>query len=299
MGAVGRYAKAVAKPGKGDELAQKLGVVARAVSARASVQILSGVLLRAEAGRLHLAATDMELSLRSTLEAQVDGEGSIVVPGRLLVDLVRMPAIIATLATLSIYSGLQVVVSGGSQVYASQLPSWLAQLYVTSWLGIQSFIWIAAVCVVVFSVILRMTRWGRDLYAMGSNPEAAHYIAIPIRRRTYQAFTVCGALAGLGGECGSKPVPEERVVGVRSVGPVFCAWMDRREMRERLGARPQDTVSIAEVLEAVEHYPLPVVAVVQGDAIAGGNELAMHCDLVVAATNARAVSGMARSSSDS
>src|SRR5512133_676191 len=73
-----------------DELAQKLGIVARAVSTRASVQILSGVLLRAEGGRLHLAATDMELSLRSSLDAQVDGEGSVVVPGRLLVDLVRL-----------------------------------------------------------------------------------------------------------------------------------------------------------------------------------------------------------------
>src|SRR3979409_596455 len=73
-----------------DELAQKLGVVARAVSTRASVQILSGVLLRAEGGRLPLAAPDMELSLRSSLEAQVDGEGSVVVPGRLLVDLVRL-----------------------------------------------------------------------------------------------------------------------------------------------------------------------------------------------------------------
>jgi DNA polymerase III subunit beta len=73
-----------------DELSQKLGVVSRAVSSRASVQILSGVLLRAEAGRLHLAATDMELSLRSSLEAQVEGEGAVVVPGRLLVDLVRL-----------------------------------------------------------------------------------------------------------------------------------------------------------------------------------------------------------------
>ncbi|CAN5207216.1 DNA polymerase III subunit beta [soil metagenome] len=73
-----------------DELSQKLGIVSRAVSARASVQILSGVLLRAEAGHLHLAATDMELSLRSSLEAQVEGEGAVVVPGRLLVDLVRL-----------------------------------------------------------------------------------------------------------------------------------------------------------------------------------------------------------------
>jgi DNA polymerase III subunit beta len=73
-----------------DGLAQRLGVVARAVSTRANVQILSGVLLRAEVGRLNLAATDMELSLRSSLEAQVEGEGATVVPGRLLVDLVRL-----------------------------------------------------------------------------------------------------------------------------------------------------------------------------------------------------------------
>jgi DNA polymerase III subunit beta len=73
-----------------DELSQKLGVVSRAVSMRASVQILSGVLLRAEAGRLNLAATDMELSLRSSVEARVDGDGAVVVPGRLLVDLVRL-----------------------------------------------------------------------------------------------------------------------------------------------------------------------------------------------------------------
>src|SRR6266581_6727219 len=73
-----------------DELSQKLGIVARAVSTRASVQILSGVLLRAEAGQLHLAATDMELSLRASLDAQVEGDGAVVVPGRLLVDLVRL-----------------------------------------------------------------------------------------------------------------------------------------------------------------------------------------------------------------
>src|SRR5436190_18577153 len=73
-----------------EELSQKLALVARAVSTRASVQILAGVLLRAEDGRLHLAATDMELSLRSSLEAQVEGHGAVVVPGRLLVDLVRL-----------------------------------------------------------------------------------------------------------------------------------------------------------------------------------------------------------------
>jgi DNA polymerase III subunit beta len=73
-----------------EELASRLAVVARAVSTRSSVQVLLGVLLRAEEGRLHLAATDMELSLRASLDADIQGEGAAVVPGRLLVDLVRL-----------------------------------------------------------------------------------------------------------------------------------------------------------------------------------------------------------------
>ena len=73
-----------------DELVQKLAVVARAVSTRTTVLVLGGILLRAENGELHLAATDMELSLRTSLEAQVEGEGAVVVPGKMLVDLVRL-----------------------------------------------------------------------------------------------------------------------------------------------------------------------------------------------------------------
>src|SRR6478752_1507239 len=73
-----------------EELTQKLGVVSRGVSTRTAVQILGGILLKAEAGHLLLAATDMELSLRASLEAQVDGEGAVVVPGRLLVELARL-----------------------------------------------------------------------------------------------------------------------------------------------------------------------------------------------------------------
>ena len=73
-----------------EELTQKLGVVSRGVSTRTAVQILGGILLKAEAGRLLLAATDMELSLRASLEAQVEGEGAVVVPGRLLVELARL-----------------------------------------------------------------------------------------------------------------------------------------------------------------------------------------------------------------
>jgi enoyl-CoA hydratase/carnithine racemase len=81
----------------------------------------------------------------------------------------------------------------------------------------------------------------------------------------------------------SPPAAEERLAVIRAVGSVFCAGLDLKERSER----PQGTSPIEAMLHAIEHYPLPVVAVVQGDAIAGGNELALHCDLVIASTTAR------------
>src|SRR5215471_4286364 len=73
-----------------EEFVGSLGVVSRAVSTRSSVQILAVVLLQASGGALRLAATDMELSLRTSLDAQVESDGSVVVPGRLLVDIARL-----------------------------------------------------------------------------------------------------------------------------------------------------------------------------------------------------------------
>jgi len=73
-----------------DELARALGVVSRGVSTRTTVQILAGILLHASGGRLELAATDMELSLRTSFDASIESEGSVVVPGRLLLELARL-----------------------------------------------------------------------------------------------------------------------------------------------------------------------------------------------------------------
>ena len=73
-----------------DELLRALGIVSRGVSTRTTVQILAGILLDAREGKLLLAATDMELSLRTSLETKVDAEGSVVVPGRLLLDIARL-----------------------------------------------------------------------------------------------------------------------------------------------------------------------------------------------------------------
>ena len=73
-----------------DELAAALGVVARGLSTRSAVQVLTGILLQPEDGKLTLAATDMEVSLRASIAGDVEGDGAVVVPGRLLADLVKL-----------------------------------------------------------------------------------------------------------------------------------------------------------------------------------------------------------------
>jgi DNA polymerase-3 subunit beta len=73
-----------------DDLAAALAVVARGLSSRSAVQVLTGIFLQGGDGKLTLAATDMEVSLRAALPGAVAGDGAVVVPGRLLADLVRL-----------------------------------------------------------------------------------------------------------------------------------------------------------------------------------------------------------------
>src|SRR5215471_11411656 len=78
---------------------------------------------------------------------------------------------------------------------------------------------------------------------------------------------------------------DDRVVVIRGKGNVFCAGLDMAERSKSAGAGEASGIEV--MLRAIELCPLPVIAVVQGDAIAGGNELALHCDLVVASDKAR------------
>jgi enoyl-CoA hydratase/carnithine racemase len=84
---------------------------------------------------------------------------------------------------------------------------------------------------------------------------------------------------------GAPVAAEDRVLAIRGRGNVFCAGLDMAERSATAGAGQASGIEV--MLRAIELCPLPVVAIVQGDAIAGGNELALHCDLVVASDKAR------------
>src|SRR5215510_9598691 len=85
-----------------------------------------------------------------------------------------------------------------------------------------------------------------------------------------------------------------RVVVVRGAGPAFCSGMDLKEMEQRGGAQGDPESGVIEVLACVERSRHPTIAVVHGDAIAGGCELALHCDLRMAADIARVGMPLAR-----
>jgi rhamnose transport system permease protein len=117
----------------------------------------------------------------------------------LLVAVARIPSIIATLATLGIYRGIDVRITGGKNITAYQLPDSFLNLASSKPLGVPTLAWIAAGVAVAGAVVLRWAPWGRDLYAIGSNPDAARFAGIPAVRRIITAFAISGALAGLGG----------------------------------------------------------------------------------------------------
>jgi len=116
-----------------------------------------------------------------------------------IIAVLRVPAIVATLGTLSIFRGIDYVIAGPHQVPVAALPPDFANLSQATVLGIPVFVLGTVVVVAVGVWLLRSTRFGRQIYAVGSNPEAAAIMGIPSRRVVFSAYVLCGLLASLAG----------------------------------------------------------------------------------------------------
>jgi ribose/xylose/arabinose/galactoside ABC-type transport system permease subunit len=116
----------------------------------------------------------------------------------LLVAVGRIPPIIATLGTLSIYAGIQALIVGQGSVY--NLPhSYFVDGNGTLITDVP-YIFVAGVAITALVALgLRRTTFGRSLYAVGNNADAAYRAGIRIRSVLFSSYVVCGLLAGLGG----------------------------------------------------------------------------------------------------
>ncbi|MBA2632507.1 MAG: ABC transporter permease [Chloroflexi bacterium] len=116
-----------------------------------------------------------------------------------LVAVFRIPAIVATLGTLSIYRGLSFLLAGGRQVTLTQLPDGYTSAARADLFGVPIFLLVAIALIVVVGVALRRSRFGRQLYAVGSNPEAASILGIRTNLVIFVAFALAGLFAGIAG----------------------------------------------------------------------------------------------------
>jgi rhamnose transport system permease protein len=111
----------------------------------------------------------------------------------------KVPSLVVTLGTLYVFRGVDYAWAGGRQINAADLPDSLLTLGSGRFLGIPYLVAITVVLVAVAAFALRSYRSGRELYAIGSNPEAAVLAGIPVGRRLFGAFVLSGAVAGLAG----------------------------------------------------------------------------------------------------
>ena len=116
-----------------------------------------------------------------------------------LVSIGRVPSLVVTIGTLYIIRGADFAWASGRQVTASQLPDDFLRIGSNSIAGIPILALITLVVVLVAGFAMRSYRSGRELYAIGSNPEAAVLAGVAVGRRVFGAFVVSGALAGLAG----------------------------------------------------------------------------------------------------
>ena len=115
----------------------------------------------------------------------------------LIITLGNVPPIIATLGTLSIYRGLVFFYSQGAWVNSFELPKSFKVLSKGTPLGLPNMVIIAAVVAVIIYYFLNHTRAGRDIFAVGSNPDAAQFAGIRKDRILFMVYVISGILSGL------------------------------------------------------------------------------------------------------
>jgi rhamnose transport system permease protein len=130
---------------------------------------------------------------------------SLGIVNGVLVAYGKVPSLIVTLGTLAIYRSIVVAFPAGTKnVVTQDLPQWLIdlggmQLFSIGGFDIKPVVGVGLAMLIIFQLVTSYTRFGRRLYAIGSNPEAARVGGLPSQRIVLTAYIICGAMAGLAG----------------------------------------------------------------------------------------------------
>jgi rhamnose transport system permease protein len=116
-----------------------------------------------------------------------------------MVAFARVPSLVITLGTLYVIRGIDFAWAHGRQINAADMPDSFLSIGSSSVLGIPVLPLITLGVLLVVGQVMRSARMGRELYAIGSNPDAATLAGIRVSRRVLGAFVASGALAGLAG----------------------------------------------------------------------------------------------------
>jgi rhamnose transport system permease protein len=187
-----------------------------------------------------------------------------------LVTVANVPSIMATLGTLYVYRGIDSLIASGKQVSSSTVPSSYSALATNRIAGIPVMVLLAVAIGIAVGLFLRYRRPGRQLYAVGSNPEAARSAGIDSRRLVFGALCFSGIMAGLGGVLWSAQFAtvtsdaatglELQVVAAAVVGGVNVFGGSGTVFGAMLGAVVLATISNALALTRVSQLWLQAIA---------------------------------------
>jgi rhamnose transport system permease protein len=155
----------------------------------AAVVAMSGVVLGAsyEAGFTLLVSSIFAL-LAGTTAGLINGLVSVKL---------RVPSIVVTLAGLILYRGIAYIITRDSTTYLPQEFAWVGGYYKNFPLPTPLMIFI--VLAIIFGILLHLTTFGRQIYAIGNNENAARYSGIPVDKIRIILFVIMGFIAGLVG----------------------------------------------------------------------------------------------------
>ncbi len=135
--------------------------------------------------------------------ALVIGVGLATLAGMLnglLVTRVNLPHFIVTLGTLSVFTAIALLYSGGSSIQQSHLPDFINILGKGFSIGGFRLTYGVLLVIVMYAVVgfvLSQTAWGRYVYAVGDDPESARLSGVPSKRVLLQVYTVAGFIYGI------------------------------------------------------------------------------------------------------